>query len=154
MDNGDWTQLSDTVLTYNPTAKLSLMGNVDYGRVDDWTVTRKSADYAGIAAYAKYAVNSKVAIAGRYEYLNDHDGYATRSFSSATPPVLSVTPQHLNEFTGTLERRIAGHLLSRLEYRYDASNEDFFQRGGPSFVKGQTTVDAGLVFVLEPDAAK
>jgi len=154
MDNSDWTQLTDTVVTYNPTPKLSLMGNVDYGRVDQWTVTQKTADYAGIAAYVKYAVTPKVTVAGRYEYLNDHDGFATRAMSSGPSPVLTITPQHLNEFTGTVERRIAGHLLSRLEVRHDGSNAYYFQRGGPSLVKGQTTVDAGLVWVLEPDAAK
>ena len=29
-DNGPWNNLSDTVLAYNPTAKLSLMANFDY----------------------------------------------------------------------------------------------------------------------------
>ena len=140
--NSAWRHLTDTVIAYNPTAKLSLQANVDYGREEKLIATGLPADWSGIAAYAKYAVNPKVAVAGRYEYFNDHDGFTTGR------------AQHLNEFTGTLERRLAGHLLSRLEYRHDASNEDFFQRGLPTFVKGQTTVDAGLVFVLEPNDTK
>ncbi len=135
-DNGPWNHLTDTVLTYNPTAKLSLMANFDYDH--QGLHSNLGKDYTGIAGYAKYAVSPKVAVAGRFEYFNDHDGFATGK------------AQHLNEFTGTLERKFAGHLISRLEYRHDDSNQDFFPRGNASFVKGQTTVDAGLVFVLEP----
>jgi Putative beta-barrel porin-2, OmpL-like. bbp2 len=140
--NGSWRHLTDTVVAYNATPKLSLMANVDYGRQENVLGSHLPADYSGIAGYAKYAFSPKVAVAGRYEYYNDHDGFT------------SGKAQHLNEFTGTIERKIAGHLLSRVEFRHDASNQDFFQRGGPSLVKGQTTVDAGLVFVLEPSETK
>jgi hypothetical protein len=146
--NGTWNHLTDTVLAYNPTAKLSLQANFDYDHQEKFGNgitfgTGKGADYAGIAAYAKYAFNPKVAVAGRYEYFNDHDGLATGK------------AQHLNEVTGTIERKFAGHLISRVEYRHDDSNQDdFFRRGGSSFVKGQSTVDAGLVFVLEPNDTK
>jgi len=147
--NGAWNHLSDTVLAYNPTAKLSLQGNIDYDRQEDFVATKKAADYTGIAAYIKYAVSPKVAVAGRYEYFNDHDGLATYGVAGPLIP-----HNHLNEVTGTIERRLAGHLLSRLEVRHDDSNQNFFQRGLPTFVKGQTTVDAGLVFVLEPSDTK
>jgi hypothetical protein len=122
-----------------------LQANVDYDRQQNFLGTGKAADYAGIALYAKYAFDPKVAVAGRFEYFNDHDGLAF--FSIGGP-----AHNHVNEFTATLERKIAGHLISRFEYRHDDSNLDFFKYGsGPtSFVKGQTTLDAGLVFVLEP----
>ena len=32
--NNDWRQLSDTVITYSPTSKLSFIVNGDYGRGD------------------------------------------------------------------------------------------------------------------------
>jgi hypothetical protein len=155
-DNGAWNHLSDTVIAYNSTAKLSLQANVDYDRQEQYPTSNRHADYTGIAAYAKYAVSPKVAVAGRYEYFNDHDGLAT------TPGTINIAllgkGQHLNEFTGTIERKIAGHLISRLEYRRDQSNQDFFERGkgnGPNgFVKGQDTVDVGLMFVLEPSDNK
>jgi hypothetical protein len=143
-NNGPWNHLTDTVIAYNPTAKLSLQANIDYDRIEEFGYKKIPADYAGIAGYVKYQVNPNVAVAGRYEYFNDHDGFATG--------IPTAKGQHLNEFTGTLERKIAGHLLSRLEYRHDGSNQNFFQRGTYGAVKGQTTVDAGLVFVLEPDA--
>jgi hypothetical protein len=147
-NNGPWNHLTDTVLAYNATPKLSFQANLDYDRQEEW-IAKKPADYAGIAGYVKYAVNPNVAVAGRYEYFNDHDGFATYGTYGAAFP-----HNHLNEFTGTLERRLAGHLLSRFEYRHDGSNVDFFNRGGTSYVKGQTTVDAGLVFVLEPNDTK
>jgi hypothetical protein len=149
-DNGPWNHLSDTVVTYNPNAKLSLMANIDYDFDTGALGKGKSGDYAGIAAYAKYALTPAVAVAGRYEYFNDHDGFATGIPNYIT----TAKGQHLNEFTGTIERKIAGHLLSRLEVRHDESNQRFFQRGSLSAVKGQTTVDAGLVFVLEPSDTK
>jgi len=141
-NNGPWNNLSDTVVAYNLNSKWSFQGNLDYDREEQFGLAKKPADYAGIAGYVKYAVSPNVALAGRYEYLNDHDGFAT------------TRAQHLNEFTGTIERKIAGHLLSRVEYRHDDSNQTFFQRGVLGAVKGQTTVDAGLVFVLEPNDTK
>ncbi len=148
-NNGPWNHLSDTVIAYNPTPKLSFMANVDYNR-DEGVLGGHPGDYAGIAGYVKYAVSPKVAVAGRYEYFNDHDGFGT-----GIPNTFVAAPgQHMQEFTGTIERKIAGHLISRLEFRHDYSNQNFFQRGASSFVKGQTTVDAGLVFVLEPSETK
>lgn len=145
-NNGPWNHLTDTVIAYTVTPKLSLQANLDYDRQEEW-IAGKPADYAGIALYAKYAVSPNVAVAGRYEYFNDHDALATYGTYGT-----ALLHNHLNEFTGTIERKIAGHLLSRIEYRHDGSNVDFFKRGGSSFVKGQTTVDAGLVFVLEPSS--
>jgi hypothetical protein len=155
-NNGPWNHLSDTVIAYNPTTKLSLQANVDYDHQAQYPTTNSSADYTGIAAYAKYAFNPNVAVAGRYEYFNDHDGLATTP--GAINPALVGEGQHLNEFTGTIERKFAGHLISRLEYRHDQSNKNFFERGhglGPNgFTNGQDTVDVGLMFVLEPSDTK
>lgn len=150
-DNGAWNHLSDTVITYNPTAKLSLMANLDYDYQSEFgtamTPSNKGADFTGIAAYAKYALTPNVAVAGRFEYLNDHDGLATF--------ITSANGQHVNEFTGTLERKLAGHLISRLEFRHDDSNKNFFQKNNTyNAVKGQTTVDVGLVYVIEPSETK
>lgn len=149
-NNGPWNNLTDTVIAYSVTPKFTVQANLDYDRIEQFSEARKPADYAGIAGYAKYAVSPVVAVAARFEYLNDHDGFAT--------PVSSLgiaRGQHMNEFTGTVERKLAGHLLSRLEYRHDSSNQPFFTRGNTlGAVKGQSTVDAGLVFVLEPNDTK
>ena len=141
-NNGDFRHLSDTVIAYNATPKLSLQANMDYGREMKWAATNHSADWSGIAGYARYAFNPKLAIAGRYEYFNDHDGWAT------------ATRQHMQEVTATVERKIATHMVSRLEYRHDVSNRNFFDKSGSSLVKDQNTVLAGLMFVLEPNETK
>ena len=141
-DNGDFRHITDTVIAYTATPKLSLQANVDYGRETKWLATNHSADWSGVAGYVRYAFTPKVALAGRYEYFNDHDGWAT------------ATPQHMQEVTATVERKIATHMISRLEYRYDASNRNFFDQSGTSLVKNQNTVLAGLMFVLEPSESK
>jgi hypothetical protein len=149
-NNGPWNNLTDTVIAYNLTPKLTLQANLDYNRIEEFGASKKPADYAGIAGYVKYALSPVVAVAARYEYLNDHDGLATPISYYGI-----AKGQHMNEFTGTVERKIAGHLLSRLEYRHDSSNQPFFARGNTiGAVKGQSTVDAGLVFVLEPGETK
>jgi hypothetical protein len=167
-DNGPWNNLSDTVITYNPTAKLSLAGEFDYDHqgFDAATDTAlgiptgiTGADYTGFAGFVKYAITPKVNLAGRYEYLNDHDGLALGlngglAFTSIPFPTSQLIHDHPQEFTATLERTFAGHLVSRLEYRHDFSNNNIFESGGgkgsPSFVDHQDTVDVGMMFVLAP----
>ncbi len=61
------------------------MANLDYDRQEEFVATGNAADYAGIAAYAKYAFNPNVAVAGRYEYFNDHDGLGHRHAASQPP---------------------------------------------------------------------
>ena len=124
---------------YDHQGSSELLGSVD----------NQLRTMTGIAGYVKYAVNPNVAVAGRYEYFNDHDGLALAS------PALQGNI--MNESSPEPSRRtFAGHLISRLEYRHDDSNQNFFQRGGNHsvFVKGQATVDAGLMFVLEPNDTK
>ena len=168
-NNGSWNNLTDTVVAYNPTAKLSLAGEFDYDHqglstAENYTGTG-GADYAGVAGYVRYAVNPKTAVAGRYEYFNDHDGlalgingglaFAGYPFPSGNSlPVGVGGHDHPKEFTGTLERNFAGHLITRLEYRHDDSNQDIFEVGGgkgaASFVTHQDTVTVGMMFVLQP----
>jgi hypothetical protein len=132
--NQNWRQLSDTLVTINATDKLSLLFNYDYGTGDNVGLT-EPAWWTGVAGYVRYAVDSKHAIALRYEWFKDAMGFATG------------TPQNLKEFTATFEKRIAGNLLTRLEYRYDYSNEATFVKGS-SPVQNQSTVAAGLIYIF------
>jgi hypothetical protein len=134
-DNGDWRQLSDTVVTYSPTSKLSFIANYDYGR-DHLPAALDSVYWTGIAGYIKYTFDDKYALATRYEYYNDHSGFTTGM------------PQHFNGVTGTFERKVAGSLITRLEYRHDMSNQPSFVKGS-SPVKGQDTVAAGLIYTFD-----
>jgi hypothetical protein len=140
-DNSNYRHLTDTVLIYNPNAKLSLMANYDYGHdrpggTPVW--------WSGIAGYIKYAPNDKWAVATRGEWFKDHDGFETG------------TAQTLGSFTLTLQRMLASKLMSRLEYRYDTSDQNFFPyRDGSFGLKGnQNTVTLGLVYAFSSADAK
>jgi putative OmpL-like beta-barrel porin-2 len=150
LDGSHWRNLFDTVVAYNLNSKWSFQLNGDYGRVERTTLTPlSSVDWWGAAGYVKYQINPKYAFATRYEYYNDPNGYTTGIFDA------NGHGPHIQEVTLTMERRIATHLISRLEYRHDESNQAFFPKGQPSNppVSGQNTMAVGMMFVLEPNEA-
>jgi len=135
-NNSNIRQLSDTVLTYSPAGKVSLMVNYDYGRGDRIKAFVNPVWWTGVAGYLKYQFNDKWAYATRYEYYNDHFGFTTG------------TPQHVNEITETFERKILGNLITRLEYRRDMSNRpSLFKDAMP--VDQQDTVEVGLIYAFD-----
>ncbi|HWY70803.1 MAG TPA: porin [Terriglobales bacterium] len=140
--NSNWRQLWDTVVTYSATSKLTLMANTDYGRGDRIAGVINPVFWTGVAGYVKYAPTDKYAFATRYEYYNDHDGFTTG------------TPQHFNGITGTFQRTVASHILTRLEFRRDTSNQPTFVKGNNLPVKAQNTATAGLVFMFDSREAK
>ena len=135
-NNSNVRQLWDTVVTYTPTSKLSLMWNYDYGRGDRMVGVANPVWWTGIAGYARYAFASNYALAARYEFYDDHFGFTTG------------TPQDLNEFTTTFERTVAKHLITRFEFRRDMSNQPSLLKGTTP-VKDQNTLAAGLVYVFD-----
>jgi Putative beta-barrel porin-2, OmpL-like. bbp2 len=145
-DNSDYRHIADTVVTFNPTAKLSLMANFDYGRdhVPSGIVGVPStpAWWTGIAGFIKYAPSDKWYVATRGEWFNDHDGWSTG------------TPQHLSEFTFTLQRMLAGKLMSRLEVRRDMSDQNTFPYRTADFMDHQNTVTLGLIYAFSSADAK
>src|SRR6478672_5947245 len=145
--NSNVRQLSDTVISYSPTSRLSFIVNGDYGRGDRFdTVTNTLSHpvfWTGVAGYIKYAFNSSSAFSTRYEYYDDHDGFTTGT----------LTPTHFNEFTTTFERMMAHHIISRFEFRRDMSNQPVFLKGSNP-VLDQNTLTAGLVFTFDSREAK
>jgi len=139
--NAHWRQLSDTVVTISPTSKLSTTVNFDYGRGDRIAGVARPVFWTGVAGYVRYALNERSAVAGRYEYYNDHDGFTTG------------TAQHLHEFTGTFQQIVAHHLITRLEYRHDFSNRPVFSKGTDP-VLGQNTLTAGVVYTFDTRETK
>ncbi len=135
-NNSNWRQLTDTVVTYSPTSKLTLMANYDYARGDVLPAVARTVAWNGIAGYIRYAFNDRYALATRYEYFDDRDGFNTGA------------AQHFNEFTGTFERTVAKHLITRWEYRRDMSNRATFAKGG-GLTDHQDTFTGGLVYVFD-----
>jgi hypothetical protein len=117
------------------------MANFDYGRGDEPAGLTRPVWWSGIAGYLRYAFNDKYAFAGRYEYYNDHNG-----FTIGTPG--NLTPQHLNEFTTTFERKIGSGLITRLEFRRDMSNRRTLLKGSTP-TDAQNTVTGGLIYVFD-----
>lgn len=134
--NQSWRQLSDTVLTLSPTSRLSFLLNYDYGRGDRMSGLRGRVSWQGWAGYARYAFNATNAVAMRYEWFSDPAGFTTG------------TAQQLKEVTGTFEHRVAGHLITRLEFRRDYSNQPAFIKGDQP-VGSQNTAEAGLVYTFD-----
>ncbi|MBV9340207.1 MAG: outer membrane beta-barrel protein [Acidobacteria bacterium] len=144
--NSSWRQLWDTVVTYSPSSKLSLMVNGDYGRGDRvltaLLMPSPPVSWYGAAGYVKYAFTSKYSLATRYEYFADPDGFQT------------AVGGHFQEGTFTFERDLASHIISRLEYRHDFSSQPFFLKGANTLEKSQNTVTGGLVFTFTTAEAK
>jgi len=112
----------DTVLFYKFGAdKVGL--NVDFG--EDKSA---SAKWLGYALYYRRALPKDRAVALRYSYFDDKDGFRTG------------VVQKLSEFTVTYEYPI-GTSVSRFEIRLDRSNQPFFlDSGGTASKKEQITV--------------
>jgi hypothetical protein len=152
--NKTWRQTLDIVGSYNPTPKLSLLANVDYGRGDKFATDKTTAPFtlsptvwwAGGAGYVKYAIDANDYVAARYEYFEDHDGFMTVQF---------IPRLHLNEITATYQRTLASHLLTRFEYRRDMSQFPVFPISTFSTgIKHQDTVAIGLIFLFSSADAK
>jgi hypothetical protein len=143
-----YRNLVDTTVLLTPNAKFNAYINYDWGQNRDAVVgtapytsgDHKINDWQGIA-FAAHEQFKQVALAGRYEYFTDPQGFETG------------TAQHLNEFTGTFEYKvpkISQTLISRAEFRHDQSDVPFFHQNAHGMVDGQSTVTAGLILVLGP----
>jgi hypothetical protein len=138
--------LIDTTLLLTPNAKFNAYINYDYGQNRDGTVTVGGVTtgdtnlnhWQGVAFAARGQVTGKTALAGRYEYYLDPNGFMTG------------TPQHVQEFTGTYEYKWVEGLLARVEYRGDFSNVPFFHKDATSLVDSQSTITVGVVAFFGP----
>jgi len=138
--------LFDTTILLTPNTKFNAYINYDYGQNRD----AKSAEgdtalnhWQGIAFAARGQVTPKAALAGRYEYFKDYNGFTTG------------TKQNLNEVTATYEYKYTAGLLARVEYRDDISNVNFFAKqtnpsNSPGAVKSQSTFTVSFVAFFGP----
>lgn len=152
LNNSAWRQFSDTIITISPTSKLTFMINGDYGRGDRFSDGEggfsKPVYWTGVAGYVKYALPGNSAFSTRYEYYDDHDGFTTAFNVDGAPAGI-----HFHEFTTTFEKVVAGHIISRFEFRRDMSNQPYFVKGVDP-VKDQNTLTAGLIFTFDSREAK
>ncbi len=132
-NNDDWRHVFDTIVTYTVNPTVSLMANYDYG-YDRFAGAR--VHWQGVAGYARFQVNDWLAFAPRFEWYDDHDGFTTGE------------SQALKDITITSEHKISKGLLTRMEYRRDFSDKEFFIKPVDRFVKAQSTFSFGLVYAF------
>jgi hypothetical protein len=124
----------DTYATWQVSPKLSMAGELNYVNQRLYR-TSPPARTMGGAAYLRYQVAPKFALAARGEYLSDHGGL----FSGAT--------QVLKETTATAEYKFAEGFLARWEWRRDFSNQRYFLTSDLGRLsKDQNTATLGLVW--------
>jgi hypothetical protein len=132
-NNDDWRHLFDSTVTYTLNDKLSLMANYDYG-FD--RVLGARVHWQGIAGYLHIQANKWFALTPRLEWFDDHDGFSTG------------VRQSVKDFTITSEHKIGGGLITRLEYRKDFSDKDFFIKPVGRLVQAQSTLTFGLIYAF------
>ena len=134
------THIFDSYVTWQASPKLSFALEGDYAiqRLWEFAAPGHSAQPSvvwGGAAYARYQLNPKFALATRAECLADRGGL----FSGIT--------QALKENTLTLDYKLGEGFLARSEYRRDFSNRaSFFTDVAGKLKKEQNTVTLGLVW--------
>jgi hypothetical protein len=134
--------LIDTTLLLTPPGKVNAYINYDYGVNQDAVAAQgdtNSHSWQGVAFAAHIQANAKSAITPRFEWFSDPDGFQTG------------TSQTLYEGTFTYEYKWVEGLLSRVEYRYDASsNAKFFNKLANQSTGQQQTITVAFIAFFGP----
>ncbi len=138
-----YRNLIDTTLLLTPSGKFNAYINYDYGQNRDGINSAGSGDknlnhWQGVAVAARGQISGASALAGRFEFFHDMNGFATGA------------AQELKEFTGTYEYKWLEGLETRVEYRRDWSDKNFFHKGDANLVDAQSTVTVGFVAFFGP----
>jgi hypothetical protein len=144
--NGENYGIADVVMTMDPSDQLSLWVMGDYA----WIQGRRPAGW-GIGAGARLAVNDRMGVAMRGEYLKDKDG--STSNVGAGRALFLINPANGVEIYGvttTLDYTLVENLVVRGEVRWDqvrqrSSTEEFPQTDTRT-QKHQVTAGAQVVY--------
>jgi len=134
------THIVDNYVTFQPTPKLTLVGEGDYFISRVWRNAGPGQSSApshldGGAAYAQYQFNPKASLSMRGEYVSDRNGLFT------------ARPQALKEGTIAYKYNFADGFVGFLEYRRDWSNVPFFLKGpNDTSTNHQDVVTLGMVW--------
>jgi putative OmpL-like beta-barrel porin-2 len=118
-----------------------------------------NARWDGVAAYLIHDITKEWGVRLRGEIFEDASGMVTCQGTTAYQPRANVcfgatssapapaVAQTLWEFTGTLQYKPFASLMTRLEYRYDKSNQNVFQVGGRA-TSYQPTVSLDVIYLF------
>jgi hypothetical protein len=133
--NQGWRHLYDGVINATINPNVALRFNYDIGTNKPLLSSDPNQSWRGIASSIRFSTSDgKVALAPRFEYLYDNSGFAT-GFK-----------QDLKTFTLTNEYRIKPNFSTKLEYRYDFSNENIFNKRVDELSNRQSVFLVGLVY--------
>ena len=133
--------LIDTTVLITPPGKLNYYINFDYGSNKDAVAAQgdtKTHSWDGVAFALHDQAGAKSAIALRFEYFTDPDGFQTG------------LGQNLTEGTFTYEYKWVEGLLARVEYRCDASNHNYFDKLATQSTWQQQTLTASFIAFFGP----
>jgi hypothetical protein len=140
-----YRNLFDTTLLLTPSGKFSAYLNYDYGQNRDANVAHGGdgalIHWQGVAFAARGQATPKSALAGRFEYFKDYNGVQSGY----------LIPQDLKEFTATYEYKWLEGFLTRIEYRGDFSDKNFFAKDDNAYSKkNQQTLTVAFVAFFGP----
>lgn len=135
--NRGYRHFVDTVLLLTPSETTNFYVNYDHGV--ERNPDAPSDTWWGVAVAGRHQITDLFALAARYEFYNDKDGFITGQV------------QKLQEFTLTAEIKHSRGFLTRFEYRRDWSNQPFYDRGNElASAKNMDTLTAGFVVFFGP----
>ena len=118
-----------------------------------------NARWNGVAGYLIYDMTKQWGVRLRGELYEDAGGYTTCQGTTSYSPRANVcfgatsdaqalpVAQTLWEFTGTVQFKPFSSLITRLEYRYDKSNQNVFQVGGRA-TSYQPTLSLDVIYLF------
>ncbi len=136
--------LIDTTLLFTPPGKFNAYINFDYGTNQDETVSQgntKLVTWDGVAFAFHEQATAKNAVAGRFEYFDDANGFQTGTYP---------TGNTLYEGTFTYEYKWVEGMLMRVEYRCDVSNQKYFNKLANQSTDQQQTVTVAFIAFFGP----
>ncbi len=124
--------IADTLATVYVNDKLTLMGEYTLGA--DGDNDGKRGKWQAYASYLRYALNSRMAFSPRFEIFKDRSG------------LRSGVGQTLKGLTLTQEFKLIDNFITRVEFRRDFSDQNFFTNAGGAARKNQNTFIIGLSY--------
>jgi hypothetical protein len=131
----DSRRVLDIVGVYAIGEMATIGVNLDFGTEEHSAVDGSTAEWGGMALYARFNLHQDVSVSIRGEQFEDRDGIRTG------------VAQTLREVTLTPEYRPAEHFTLRGDIRVDHSDKTVFQKEG-GWTDVQTTVSVNALYVF------
>jgi hypothetical protein len=119
----------------------------------------RNARWDGVAGYLIHDLTDQWGVRLRAEIFEDAGGFVSCQGTTAYSPRANVcfgatseaqaapVAQTMWEFTGTVQYKPFSSLMTRLEYRYDKSNQNVFQLGGRA-TSYQPTLSVDVIYLF------